>query len=197
MIRYAIVTTTSDRDNVAAYMPGNYEVIYSEPSRESFAREGWRSVVIAGEDNAGWTLDGYVLPRLASGMMTGHEIDLSHDIMKRVPDSTNDPATGPDLILPDGTRYEGRIPLDGDGKPIIDMATCGHCGFTWNDARITGITPTPSARCPNEYGHEYEEDVPDEPWADHEDYPVADWQYEVANGDTRLGYADWRSHKIT
>jgi len=22
-------------------------------------------------------------------------------------------------------------------------------------------------------------------------YPVADWQYEVANGDTRLGYWEW------
>ena len=28
-------------------------------------------------------------------------------------------------------------------------------------------------------------------WADHQDYPVSDWQYEVANGDTRLGYWDW------
>jgi hypothetical protein len=27
----------------------------------------------------------------------------------------------------------------------------------------------------------------------HEDpeYPLADWQYEVANGDTRLGYEEW------
>jgi hypothetical protein len=28
-------------------------------------------------------------------------------------------------------------------------------------------------------------------WDDHPDYPVKDWQYEVANGDTRLGYWDW------
>lgn len=26
-------------------------------------------------------------------------------------------------------------------------------------------------------------------------HPVADWQYEVANGDTRLGYADWVAHQ--
>lgn len=24
-----------------------------------------------------------------------------------------------------------------------------------------------------------------------EEYPIADWQSEVADGDTRLGYADW------
>ena len=26
-------------------------------------------------------------------------------------------------------------------------------------------------------------------------FPVADWQYEVANGDTRLGYAEWLDHR--
>lgn len=28
-------------------------------------------------------------------------------------------------------------------------------------------------------------------WAAHPDYPMADWYYEVANGDTRLGYWEW------
>lgn len=27
-------------------------------------------------------------------------------------------------------------------------------------------------------------------------YPLGDWQYEVQNGDTRLGYDDWVAHKI-
>ena len=99
--RYAIITTTSERDNVAAYLPSNYEVIYSEPSREDFARPHWRSVVIAGEDHAGWGLDTYVLPRLASGMFHGKEIDLSHEIMQRVPDSK--PVMTVEVALPDGT----------------------------------------------------------------------------------------------
>ena len=30
-------------------------------------------------------------------------------------------------------------------------------------------------------------------WDDHDDYPVSDWQYEVANGDTRQGYHEWRA----
>jgi len=33
-------------------------------------------------------------------------------------------------------------------------------------------------------------------WGQHPDYPVADWQYEVANDDTRLGYWSWVSHMI-
>jgi len=28
-------------------------------------------------------------------------------------------------------------------------------------------------------------------WGAHPKYPVWDWQYEVANGDTRLGYWEW------
>ena len=28
-------------------------------------------------------------------------------------------------------------------------------------------------------------------WRSHPDYPVTDWQYEVANNDTRLGYWEW------
>lgn len=35
----------------------------------------------------------------------------------------------------------------------------------------------------------------DDPWAEVPDYPVADWQYEVGNDDTRLGYLDWVAHK--
>jgi hypothetical protein len=93
MKRYALLTLTWERDNPAAYMPGNYEVTWTGPwdaeaaeasGLGSFGRD-WRMAVIEGRDNSGWTLDGYVLPRLASGGMYGREIDLSHPIMKRVP----------------------------------------------------------------------------------------------------------------
>lgn len=33
-------------------------------------------------------------------------------------------------------------------------------------------------------------------WAEHDRYPVADWQYEVANGDTRQGYREWLYNKL-
>ena len=26
-------------------------------------------------------------------------------------------------------------------------------------------------------------------------YPMSDWRYEVANGDTKLGYAEWLEHR--
>ena len=28
-------------------------------------------------------------------------------------------------------------------------------------------------------------------WDENEEYPIADWQFEVNNGDTRQGYHDW------
>lgn len=33
-------------------------------------------------------------------------------------------------------------------------------------------------------------------WGSHRRYSVADWQYEVANNDTRLGYWEWVAHQI-
>lgn len=42
---------------------------------------------------------------------------------------------------------------DDNGKVIEDIATCGTCGQSWNDALITGRTPAPSGRCPYEYIH--------------------------------------------
>lgn len=39
-----------------------------------------------------------------------------------------------------------------DHEPML--VTCGECGKTWDDARVTGRTPTPSGRCPFEYVHD-------------------------------------------
>jgi hypothetical protein len=33
-------------------------------------------------------------------------------------------------------------------------------------------------------------------WDSHPDFPVSDWEYEVANGDTRLGYQQWVNDQI-
>jgi hypothetical protein len=71
--RYAIIF--GDRDRVAQYLPANYAVVDHDLDD---------SCIIEGRDDAGWTLDGYVLPRLASGLIFGEEIDLSHEVMKTV-----------------------------------------------------------------------------------------------------------------
>lgn len=46
---------------------------------------------------------------------------------------------------------------DDDGRPIVDLVTCGSCGRTWNDAAGSSWTPVPSGRCPFEYEHDEED----------------------------------------
>ena len=82
MKRYAIVSNARTRSEAEAYLPDNYVVIHAHIG----ATHTKPLFVIEGEDKAGWTLDGYVTPRYASGLIQCEEIDLSHPIMKEVSD---------------------------------------------------------------------------------------------------------------
>jgi hypothetical protein len=65
--RYAKITktwATRSSDQIEAYLPANYEVLC----------ESSNCYYIHGEDNAGWTLEDYVIPRLASGCIIAEEI---------------------------------------------------------------------------------------------------------------------------
>jgi len=64
--RFAVVH--AEPETVRAYLPGNYYVV------GSVSTAGRVVTLIAGRDDAGWTLDDYVLPRLASGLHAGREI---------------------------------------------------------------------------------------------------------------------------
>lgn len=85
--RYALIR--SGALVIADYLPSNYEVIHRvEPHLRAPGVIPQRNpgvTVIAGRDRAGWTLTEYVLPRLATGMYFGDEIDLSHPVMKTIP----------------------------------------------------------------------------------------------------------------
>lgn len=68
MTRYAAVLRSRNgrpaASEVEAYLPYNYRVRNESADR----------VTIEGEDDAGWTLEDYVIPRLGSGMITAIEI---------------------------------------------------------------------------------------------------------------------------
>ena len=88
--RYAIVRNAQSRSQAEAYLPGNYFVCHETtwsgyPGDLDRKRNEVDVFVIEGIDDAGWTLDGYVIPRYASGLIWVEEIDLSHPIMKEVP----------------------------------------------------------------------------------------------------------------
>lgn len=57
-MKSAVVLNTADLEKVRAYLPSNYTADLS----------GGR-VIITGHDDAGWTMEDYVLPRLASGLI--------------------------------------------------------------------------------------------------------------------------------
>jgi FAD synthase len=65
-IRLAICNGTLE--DVAQYLPQKYQVI-----GRTVLGDG---VIIAGTDWLGWTLDEYVIPRLASGLITCTEIKI-------------------------------------------------------------------------------------------------------------------------
>lgn len=52
-------------DVVRDYLPANYTADQSETGSD---------IIITGHDDHGWTLDGYVIPRLASGLIWAREM---------------------------------------------------------------------------------------------------------------------------
>jgi hypothetical protein len=68
-LRYAVIHGARSADEVAAYLPTGYHVFSTLLDHLN----GRLQVTIRGVDQQGWTLDDYVLPRLASGMLFGEE----------------------------------------------------------------------------------------------------------------------------
>jgi hypothetical protein len=64
--RYALVQGQADKvETIRRYLPSNF----------TCGAVG-EDVLISGVDHAGWTLDGYVIPRLASGLIRAQEVTL-------------------------------------------------------------------------------------------------------------------------
>jgi hypothetical protein len=74
-IRYALVSTRRDTaETIERYLPANYRIVYETPGPTGKV-EPLTYVIVAGEDNAGWTMDGYVIPRLGSGLVGARELN--------------------------------------------------------------------------------------------------------------------------
>jgi hypothetical protein len=67
-MRYAHVKGARTSTEVEAYLPANYRLVSWDPIG--------RVALIEGEDRAGWTLEDYVIPRLASGLIFAVEVTL-------------------------------------------------------------------------------------------------------------------------
>jgi hypothetical protein len=69
MVRFAIVKGARSAKEVWAYLPHNFVVVGGGATRYPE-----HEYVICGIDEAGWTLDGYIIPRLSSGSIGAREI---------------------------------------------------------------------------------------------------------------------------
>lgn len=68
-IRTAVVKGGADNSaQIAVYLPANYGVV------NLLSPTGGDWFIITGYDRAGWTLDDYVIPRLASGLIFAEEV---------------------------------------------------------------------------------------------------------------------------
>jgi len=65
--RVALIERGAKIDTVRRYLPSNYEAVIAPALNED-------AIIITGRDSGGWTLDGYVIPRLASGLIFAREI---------------------------------------------------------------------------------------------------------------------------
>lgn len=92
--RTAVVTMhgSDTVERIARYLPDNYAVV---------AVDG-NEVTVAGRDVAGWTLDGYVIPRLRSGMIAAREVDNREARAQRASDALFGSAK---MTHEDGTLY--------------------------------------------------------------------------------------------
>ncbi len=68
-------------------------------------------------------------------------------------------------------------------RPCFDFLTTGIHGCSQVETNVLKVLPSPvpvGRRVPvNDY------------WSEDPAMPLADWQHEVANGDTRQGYWEW------
>lgn len=77
MMRFALVSSPEiDLARVQRFLPSNYHAVAVKDDREPPLQ---LAVLIAGHDTMGWTLEDYVLPRLASGMIYAHELVQKED----------------------------------------------------------------------------------------------------------------------
>lgn len=65
-MRYAIISDAHDIRVIKSYLPANYHVVHID--------DNGQGLLIAGEDDHGWTLDGYVIPRFGSGLIACREV---------------------------------------------------------------------------------------------------------------------------
>lgn len=132
MERYALIHGTT-LETVRAYLPRNYAAIPAPGAPDA--------ILILGHDSAGWTLDDYVIPRLASGLIFAKEVH---------PETLTVPVR--EMRLGDLVEAHGMVCLV-DGPLTLsrshEEASPRNPGGVWYiDARVINRTEVPNQDVP-------------------------------------------------
>lgn len=110
------IDNMSRADQIASYLPSNYRIVAT----------GDTAVLVAGKDDHGWTADGYVIPRLGSGLIRAEVIG------KEDPDSAAPLLTWLEVkgylnLVHDDVTY--------DLTKVEVQVLCPSCGTDHTDSR--------------------------------------------------------------
>jgi ribosomal protein S27AE len=100
--------------------------------------------------------------------------------------------------------------FDMDDSIAWQKVTCGNCGYQWNDIYNFSHAETLDTceeidengnllgvKHADENGNIILEPAGDKDlWSEDPRHSRSDWRYDVANGDTNLGYWDWVKHNL-
>lgn len=78
-------------------------------------------------------------------------------------------------------------------------AGCRKCSSTWTlsfaFSEILNLDTDDKRMGPDQLREKYA--TSDGGWGQHGTYPLEDWQHEVGNDETRLGYWEWVAHQLS
>lgn len=102
-------------------------------------------------------------------------------------------------ISNDITMENGIVSFDlaGDGDWTVGpvLIYCEGCKTVWLDRREVVANDIKNSTVSLDDGTVLPKPTDSDPWKEHDNYPVKDWQHEVSENNTRLGYQDWVKHQ--
>lgn len=116
------VVTTGKWETVERYLPSNYKVVGHDAD----------TTTIEGTDVAGWTLDGYVIPKLASGLYGCRESGAVRHYDGEGPECPNTAHRVPDTQR----DSEGYLYVMDDEWGARRLTECCHAAVTYHDTTL-------------------------------------------------------------
>lgn len=130
--------------------------------------------ITVGDSHDDWDIDEFGLQEFAEGLRA-HLCDGEEVRIMAAGDYKGWPIATAFCLLSNGNAFELSLGIEADSVAWLPQM---------REALLAaGVAEEPDwLKLANQHGG---------PWANHPDHPLQDWQYQVTNGDTRMGYWEW------